>query len=471
MLRYSLYFSLVGIIILGLSILVAEDKHDGAELYQSYCATCHGMSLSGGNARSLNDGKWQFGSEWEEIFENISTGLEDYGMPGFAESLSEDQIESIMDFISDQTAQFKSKKPDTENIIETTVYKIGLQTWISDLEIPWALDFIDKSTALVTERPGNLRLVINGILMKEPIANTPIVLHKGQGGLMDVAIDPDYDQNKWIYLAYSHAMDPKDDDSPAMTRIVRGRIENNTWIDQQNLYQAKSGHYFSTRHHYGCRIVFDKKGYLYFSVGDRGRRKKAQDISLPNGKIHRIYRDGSIPESNPFLKSKGAVPSIFCYGNRNPQGLAVHPQTDQLWETEHGPLGGDELNLIKSGINYGWPVITYGKNYNGTIITPYKKKEGMEQPILHWTPSIAVCGLDFYSGDQFPEWQNDLLVGALKYEEVRLVSLEDNRVIHDEVILKNYGRVRDVTCGPDGAIYVVLNEPDQILKLTNSDGH
>lgn len=448
------------------SILFANDSHPGEELYADYCATCHGTDLMGGNAGSLVDGNWQFGSSREALYKNISEGIEDYGMPGYSESLSPAEINQLVDFLAAKSAEYSAERSDIDQTISTRDYEIGVQTWVEDLEIPWAIDFIDNNTALITERPGRLRTVFKGKLAETPVQNTPEVLHRGQGGLMDVAVDPEYAKNGWIYLAYTHAPDPGEDKPGSMTRIVRGKISNNTWTGQQVIYEADPGHYFNTHYHYGCRVVFDRKGYLYFSIGDRGRRELAQDISLPNGKIHRIFTDGRIPEDNPFIGQKDALPTIYTYGNRNPQGMAVHPETDEVWATEHGPLGGDELNLIKPGINYGWPVITYGKNYNGTIISDLTEKEGMEQPIIHWTPSIAVCGLDFYRGNQFPEWQNDLLVGALKYEEVRLVSINENRVIHQEVILKDFGRVRDVTTGPDGAIYVVLNDPDDVLKLT-----
>ena len=224
--------------------------------------------------------------------------------------------------------------------------------------------------------------------------------------------------------------------------------------------------YRTTRHHYGCRIVFDHEGYLYFAIGERGTGEHAQDFTRPNGKVHRINKDGSIPDSNPFVNEKNAMKSLFSLGNRNIQGMAIHPKTGQLWVTEHGPMGGDELNLIKAGKNYGWPVITYGLNYNGTVISVLTHKEGMEQPILYWKPSTAVCGLDFYTGDLFKKWKNKLLVGALKYEEVSLLSIEDERVMHQDVVLKGAGRVRDVSTGPDGAIYVVLNNPGSVLRLT-----
>lgn len=465
MIRYILLGVFTISIVILLTFLPADNNSPGEELYAQYCATCHGTDLMGGNSSSLVDGRWEFGSDRAQISTNILKGIEDYGMPGFAESLSEKQVDEIIDFLYEKESEFTTETREIDKTLQTNNYKIGMEIWVEDLEIPWAIDFIDKKTALITERPGRLRTVINGRLMDDPVQGIPEVLHAGQGGLLDVEVDPDYSENGWIYLAYSHALN-SDNRPPAMTRIVRGRIRNNTWVDQQVLYEAAPEHYFTTRHHYGCRIVFDKAGYLYFSIGDRGRRELAQDIRLPNGKTHRINRDGTIPEDNPFINQDNALPTIYTYGNRNAQGLAVHPETDQVWETEHGPLGGDELNLLKAGVNYGWPVITYGKNYDGTIISDLTHKKGMEQPVIHWTPSIAVCGLDFYRGEQFPEWQNDLLVGALKYEEVRLVSIEDNHVIHQEIILKDFGRVRDVACGPDGAIYVVLNEPGDVLRLT-----
>jgi glucose/arabinose dehydrogenase len=303
-------------------------------------------------------------------------------------------------------------------------------------------------------------------LNPESVAGIPKVLHEGQGGLLDVAVDPKYSENGWIYLAYSHALpEPGQQRPPAMTRIVRGRLVGNRWQDQQVVYEAPHELYRETRQHYGCRIVFDHDGYLYFSIGDRGAGGQAQELGRPNGKIHRVHRDGSIPTSNPFHNQTEALSTIFAYGNRNPQGLAVHPMTGRVWESEHGPMGGDELNLISAGRNYGWSTITFGRDYDGGQVSKFRRKPGMETPNLYWKPSIAVCGIDFVRGNLFPRWQNHLLVGALKYEEVRLLDIQGNQVIHQEIILKNAGRVRDVACGPDGAVYIVLNGPGMILKL------
>jgi len=452
-----------------LSIITIEiNAQNGTQLYEKSCAQCHGATLTGGNAASLVDGVWQFGAEDGYVFRNIKFGIPHLGMPSYQASLNDDEIRSIMEYIRDSEKKVGAEKPPIAKEIETLDYILNVEIFAEGLEVPWAIDFLDKNTALITERPGRLRVVKNGKLQTEPVKNTPKVLNEGQGGLLDVAIDPDYQENGWIYLAYSHVLEGnyEGERPPAMTRIVRGKIENNTWTNQEVLFEAPHETYRTTRHHYGCRIVFDPWGYLYFCIGERGYGYQAQDYKLPNGKVHRIWKDGSIPEDNPFVVEEGAIPSLYTLGNRNIQGMAIHPQTGQLWATEHGPMGGDELNLIEWGKNYGWETITYGKNYNGTVITEQTHKPGMEQPVLYWKPSIAVCGLDFYRGDLFKKWKNKLMVGALKYEEVRLLQIEGDHVVHQEVIVKNQGRVRDVSTGPDGAIYVVLNKPGTVIRLT-----
>ncbi len=341
--------------------------------------------------------------------------------------------------------------------------KLSSKVWLDGLNTPWSLAFIDSNHALITEIGGSLWQVIDGSRTSEPVKNTPVVHTGGQGGLLAVAIDPDYKKNKWVYIAYSHAL-ASGFPSKAMTRIERAQIIDNTWTNSEVLFTAKSEHYSSSGQHFGSRIVFDKQGYLYFTVGDRGKRKLAQSLDTPNGKIHRIHKDGAIPKDNPYLNS--AYPSIYTYGNRNPQGLAMHPVTGQIWSAEHGPRGGDELNVIRKGANYGWPEISYGINYIGTELTPYVRKEGMQQPAYYWRPSIAVSNIRFYSGDLFKKWSNKLLVGALKYQQVTVLDIEADRVMHEELIYKNAGRVRDIVVGPKGAIYVVLNAPGRVVKLT-----
>lgn len=440
---------------------------DGNELYKQHCATCHGTDLRGGMSKSLLDGVWQFGDGRSYVSRNIRDGIPNLGMPSFGKTLTGDEISSVVDYLYEAEAAAGVKKPEAPAMIETIDYEIKTEVWADNLEIPWAIVFLDKETALVTERPGTLRMIVGGQLLADPVKGTPEVVHEGQGGLMDVNKDPAYAENGWIYLSYSHAIKRNRISArrPAMTRIVRGRIKDMQWTDEELIYEAPHDTYRTTRHHYGNRIVFDKKGYLYFSIGDRGAQDQAQDPTRPNGKIHRIYPDGSVPDDNPFIDN--GLPTLYSLGNRNAQGISIHPVTDEVWAVEHGPKGGDELNLIRKGLNYGWPVITYGKNYDGTIITEFTRKEGYEQPALYWKPSIAVCGMEFYEGDAFTRWQdNYLLVTALKYEEVILLNIEKDRVMHQEVILKNAGRVRDVGMDPDGNIYVVVNEPDQVIKLS-----
>lgn len=442
------------------------NKNNAQELYMQYCSSCHGADLRGGNAQSLVDGVWQFGDGEGYVRRNIQFGIPHLGMPSYEASLSRDEIKLLVDYLYEEQSKAGVVKPDPPAILESIHYTINAEVWVDELYIPWAITFLNRDTALVTEKPGILRVIVKGKKLDKAVEGIPEVIHEGQGGLMDVNTDPAYGENGWIYLSYSHAIEAPEGESraPAMTRIVRGRIRDMRWEDEEVIYEAPRETYLDTRYHYGNRIVFDKKGYLYFSIGDRGAQDMAQDPTKPNGKIHRIYPDGSVPEDNPFV-GKG-LSSLYTLGNRNPQGISVHPETDQVWAAEHGPLGGDELNLIKKGVNYGWPVITYGSNYNGTPITDYTRKEGFAQPSIYWKPSIAVCGIEFYQGEAFPKWQNKLLVGALKFEDVRLLDIIDDRVMHQEVIMKNYGRVRDIGMDPDGNVYVVVNQPDRVIRLS-----
>lgn len=456
-----------GLVSLSFVFYQTRDVQKGANLYAQYCASCHGAELQGGNAQSLINGVWQFGADNSYIFRNIKYGITHLGMPAYENVLSDADINDILAYIRTSEQEKGVVRPEIARETGTMMYQLNIDIFAESLEVPWAIDFIDHRTALITEKPGRVRMVVDGKMVPRPIEGIPAVLNEGQGGLLDIAVDPDYASNGWIYMAYSHALPSDAGTRPAAnTRLVRGRISDGRWTDEQVIWEAPAETYRTTRHHYGCRIVFDPWGYLYFAIGDRGIQNEAQNWSLPNGKVHRIYPDGSIPVDNPYVGVEGAMASLYSMGNRNIQGMAIHPATGQLWTTEHGPMGGDELNLILPGRNYGWPLATYGRNYNGTVITENTHYPATEQPNFMWNPSTAVCGLDFVTGDMFPLWENKLMVGALKYEEVTLLSLVDDRVIHTETILKNAGRVRDVTTGPDGAIYVVLNNPDVVVRLS-----
>lgn len=446
---------------------LSQEMTDAQQQYVQYCGQCHGAQLQGGNAKSLITGVWSHGSGNQ--FRNIKHGITHVGMPSFENLLTDSQIKAIVTYLKSESKKAHPERPPLPDQLLSQDYEIALDIFVEGLQIPWAIDFLDKNQAIITERPGRLRLVKNDQLQSDSISGTPEVLHEGQGGLLDVAVDPDYAQNGWIYLSYSHLLKRAIDVEKrglSMTRLVRGRIKDNSWVDEQVIYEAPHETYRTTRHHYGSRIVFDPQGFLYFSIGDRGAGKQAQDLSRPNGKIHRIHTDGKVPKDNPFYDREGALKTIYSYGHRNPQGLAVHPETGRVWDSEHGPMGGDELNLISKGKNYGWPEITYGLNYNGTIVTEFVRKEGMEQPNYYWKPSIAACGLDFYRGDLFSKWKNQLMAGGLSYEVMSLLNVESDRVMHEEVVVKSLGRVRDVTTGPDGAIYVVLNGPGTVIRLS-----
>lgn len=350
-------------------------------------------------------------------------------------------------------------------VISSEKENFKMEVVADGLKNPWGLVDLGGGRMLVTERAGTLRMIRDGRLLLEPVTGIPSVFASGQGGLLDIELHPDFQKNGWIYLAFSDEKDGK-----ALTKIIRGRLKDMTFVDQETIFEAPADEYVGGGNHFGCRMEFDGKGHLFFSIGDRGDKTTpenyAQKLSSVKGKIHRILDDGGIPSDNPFLTTPGARPTIWCLGNRNPQGLRFDRGTGVLWETEHGPRGGDELNIIEKGKNYGWPVITYGINYSGTPITESPSRPGMEQPATYWTPSIAVSGLEIYHGGLFPGWKGNLFAGALAHQKlVRLEVDQDNRVTGQEMLLERSGRIRDVRSFADGAIYVVYDEPGKIVRL------
>jgi len=413
--------------------------------------------MAGGQAPSMADDNWEYGGKDEDIRRIVAQGIDEAGMPAFDDVISEDSVTDLIAYIREGGAAETTAPIDDVPSVQD---QVQIEDWATDLDEPWGVHFIADDTALVTEKSGQLWQVSSS--SRAEIKGIPASVDKRQGGLLDVATDPDYAENGWVYLSYTHA--DEDDAKNLMTKISRGKIIGGKWMNEETLFQARPEDYINTGFHFGSRITFDNQGHLYFGIGDRGKQEMAQDITKPNGKIHRIMRDGSIPKDNPFVDAEGAYPSIFTYGNRNPQGTIVHPETGVVWETEHGPKGGDELNAIKRGKNYGWPKISYGRNYNGTVLTPHTALPDMAQPVSQWTPSIAVCGLDVYTGNLFPKWKGRLMAGALKYETVRLIEVDGDNYVSEATLIKDEGRVRDVTTGPDGAIYVAL--PKRIVRLT-----
>ncbi len=443
---------------------------DVKELFQTYCANCHGADLRGGQGSSLVDDIWAHGDSDSDIARVIAEGVPDSEMIPWKTSLSEKQIRSLVIYIREQgkAAALSDLPADAfqpaDGIFKTETHSFTLEKIGQGEGILWAIEFLPDASLLVTQRDGILWHFENG--KRTAIQGTPKVWQHGQGGLLEVQKHPDYAKNGWIYLGYSENVGGKDNGKEAgMTAVVRGRIRDGKWVDQEEIYHAPANLHSSTGAHYGTRFVF-QDGYLFFGIGDRGRQNQAQDLSRPNGKIHRIHDDGRIPADNPFANNPDALPTIWSYGHRNPQGLDAHPQTGDIWEVEHGPRGGDEINLIQPSLNYGWPKVTYGMNYNGTPITELTASPDTEQPKHYWVPSIAICGIDFYEGDQFPAWKNNLFVTSLASQELHRLVIENGQVTHDETVLKNQGRLRDIYSAPDGTLYLLSeNDNGTIYRL------
>jgi glucose/arabinose dehydrogenase len=336
-------------------------------------------------------------------------------------------------------------------------------TVVDGLEHPWSMAWLPNGDMLVTERPGRLRIVRGGMLVPDPITGVPEVRAQGQGGLLDVTLHPDFESNRLIYLSFSK---PNEDGSESTTAVVRGRLDDGALHDVEEIFEASM--WSRSRGHYGSRFAWRDDGTLFISLGDRQQPPRddleahgAQDRSTHTGTIIRINVDGSVPADNPFVGQEGIEPEIWSWGHRSPQGMLVHPETGDLWETEHGPQGGDELNLIEPGLNYGWPVIGYGVNYRtGNAIHASTHQEGMEQPKTFWVPSIATSGLMVYTGDQFPHWQGNMFSGGMRGQQLARIALDGQEVVAEETLMLGYAQIRDVRQGPDGFIYLAIKPRD-----------
>jgi glucose/arabinose dehydrogenase len=351
---------------------------------------------------------------------------------------------------------------DRSAAINSEKHTFRVVTLLQGLEYPWSVAFLPDGRMLVTERAGRLRLVGQDLrLDPKPIAGLPDVVATGQGGLFDVVLHPEYAQNGWIYWAYN---------APGAggwgTALARGKLQGSRMTEVQVLFSMQP----KTRssQHFGGRIVFDKAGMLYLTLGDRGDKERAQKMDDHAGSVIRLYEDGRVPVDNPFAKRVEALPEKWTLGNRNMQGATLHPKTGELWTHEHGPQGGDEVNVMRSGLNYGWPVITYGVNYGfGTRIGEGQTKPGMVQPLHVWVPSIAPSGMAFVSGSKFPQWTGDLLVGALRDQMLVRLELDGEKVVREERLLQGLvGRIRDVRMGPDGLVYLLTDSAEgSLLRL------
>ena len=325
---------------------------------------------------------------------------------------------------------------------------------------PWGLAFLPDGRMLVTERSGQLRLVSNDGKLSDPLGGVPDVFARGQGVLLDVALDPDFEKNSLVYLSYS---EPGKDG--AGTAVGRGRLSGNRLVSFSTIFRQIPK--TKTNVHFGSRLAFARDGKLFITLGERGERNRAQDFSIHRGQVIRINPDGSVPKDNPYVGKAGYRPETWSHGHRNPQSAAIHPDTGDLWTVEHGARGGDEINIPRAGRNYGWPVISYGVHYSGFKIGVGTHKEGMEQPVYYWDPSIAPSGMVFYTGDRFPAWKGNLLVGALKGRMLVRLKLDGDKVVNEERLLRSMGRrIRDVRQGLDGFIYLLTDEENgQILRV------
>lgn len=438
------------------------DEHAAAKAnYQTLCSSCHGEQM-----QAFVDRQWKHGKDREALYKSISVGYVDAGMPGWGESLSDTSINELVEYILtgiEQVERYGFEEAtlanDTLTTGDLTYY---LDTVATGFDVPWSMEFLPDGELLVSSREGVLYRVDkrgnNTVVM-----GSPKVRAKGQGGLLDILLHPDFANNQQLYLSYSN-LKVEGGDSLTTTKVSRYRLVGSQLSEELKILDAAP--YTNRRHHFGGKLEMGKDGYLYITVGDRGERDvNPQDLSRPGGKVHRVKLDGSIPEDNPFVEVDTAIASIYSYGHRNPQGIAKHPTTGAIWTHEHGPRGGDEINISQKGLNYGWPVISYGINYNGTTFTNELEKEGMEQPLHYWVPSIAPSGMAFITTNKYGDWENHLLVGSLRFKYLNLVKLAGETVVSEEPLLKNIGRVRNVKIGPDGFIYVAVEKPGFIFRL------
>jgi glucose/arabinose dehydrogenase len=342
----------------------------------------------------------------------------------------------------------------------TTVTNVALKPIATGLVSPWSIAFLPDGKILVTEKPGRLRVIEHGKLLAAPVSGVPMLEELGQGGLLDVVLHPNYLKNGWLYLSYTAK-----DEQGVGVEVMRAKLKHHQLQQQEVIFTQRPK--LQKDHHFGARIVFDQQGYLYITLGDRGEQERAQVVSHHIGKVIRLHDDGRIPKDNPVISPSEQATEAYTFGHRNVQGAVMNPSTGKIWTHEHGPQGGDEINILQAGANYGWPVITYGVNYFiGTKIGEGTHKAGMAQPLYKWVPSIAPSGMAFYTGDAYPSWKGQLFIGSLKFQTLVKLKLAGDKVISEQRIFKNIGRVRDVRQGLDGLLYMVADDKVFQLKPT-----
>jgi glucose/arabinose dehydrogenase len=474
-----------------------------AKIYKKECSVCHGETLRGAaQGTPLVGIELQHGSEIIEIAKSISQGFPDRGMPAWSSVLNENKVFAIAMYIAEQRQgtnlddfRYDASVVVPQGIIRTKEHNFTVETVISDLDaLPFGIAPLPDGTILLTEKRLGLSIVSQDGDRSELIAGTPkayddsfqfVGQPMGLGWMMDVALHPDYLNNSWIYLHFGdrcsgcNEMSLNEDQPVSMNKLVRGRIKGGAWVDEEVIWEADKETYTSMPEiAAGGRIAFDNDGFVYFSVGMKGPMEHigVQDLSLPYGKIMRVHDDGRIPLDNPFLKDSNAIKAIWSYGHRNPQGLEFNNETNELWSSEMGPRGGDEINLIQPGLNYGWPLISKGVDYTGKPLN-FAKLLGIEfdinnmvQPLVDLTPAPAISSFIFYQGEQFPEWAGNIIIGSLRASDLMRLEFEQKNLVSTEYLLKDIARFRDIEVGYDGSIYVLLENDSggRILKISRS---
>ncbi len=357
-----------------------------------------------------------------------------------------------------QSSASDNKENASSPASDSAVVAGKTDTLYKGFQNPWGMAWLPDGRLLITEKAGEILIFKDGKNTGEKLSGVPAVVSEGQGGLLDIKLHPDYANNKWIYISYSKPVK-----GGATTAISRFKLDGNNIVEKQDLFEAKP--YLDADFHFGSRIIFDKDNYMFFSVGERGTMKKTWETNNDHGKIHRLKDDGSVPDDNPFVKTPGASKSVWTVGHRNPQGLVYDKANNRIWEIEHGPRGGDELNLIQKGKNYGWPTTSYGINYDGSVLTDKKEMPGVTNPTHYWVPSIGPCGAMIVTSDKYPNWKGNLLVGALALRHIARVELNDTAYVKEEKLLNNVARFRNVAEGPDGFIYAITEGPGLLLRI------
>jgi len=449
---------------------VMQQQVGMTRLYNENCGKCHGMDGEGGGAGTLTLlTREKFDQKHDRpYFDAIKNGVPDKGMEAYGATMTDEQIWGLVVHIRELQgralrAEFGSPKAEN-GIFKSQRHNFKVETVVArgeGLSIPWCIDWLPDGRMLVTNRPGSVVVVKDGKIVAT-VTGVPESLHLGQGGMMEVAVHPQYRQNGWVYLAFT---DPAKNGNGGMTKVVRGKLKftgnEAAWTENQVIYEAAQEYYSRAGVHFGCKIVFDGKGHIFFSVGERGTNMRAQDTATPYGKVMRLGEDGTIPADNPIPGNP-----MWSYGHRNQQGLTFDLEGN-LWDTEHGPRGGDEVNLVQKGANYGWPVVAFSINYSDAPFrTPWPTPEQkITLPIFRWLPSIGASGMDTSRGKAFPQWNGDILAGGLVGQNLDRIRVKGGKLIEREELLHGMGRVRDIAVAPDGTIYLALNSPDIIVRL------